>query len=265
MAESLLTLAPDLPRLTILFALIFARIGAMLMVLPGFADDAVPGRMRLFIALGVAAGMQGLVGDYARPQLDGLMASDADLALTLLIELITGLVLGGVIRLMFLAATIAGAIISLQVGLTSALVNDPSAGGQVPLLARFIGVAALLICMGMGVHHLWIASLVESYRIFPVGQMVPSSDFAQLAVRAATGAMALGLGLAAPIIIYGIVFNCALGLAARLAPQLQIFFIGQPLNILLGLVLVTATLAVTLTGFGERMAQWVGFLWPQGG
>jgi len=122
-------------------------------------------------------------------------------------------------------------------------------------------VAALLLCLGMGVHHLWIRSLVDSYVVFPVGQMVPASDFAQLAIRAATGAMALGLSLAAPIVVYGIVFNCALGLAARLAPQLQIFFIGQPLNILLGLALTTAALSASLTGFADRMAEWMGALW----
>ncbi len=253
--------APELPRIIMLHALVFARIGAMLMLVPAFSDDAVPGRIRLLIAFATAAGLQGLVSGQFAASLDAIMASDAAFARVLLTELLTGMVLGGIIRLMFLAITIAGAIISLQVGLTSALVNDPSAGGQVPILGRFISVAALLLCLGMGVHHLWIRSLVDSYAVFPVGQMVPASDFAQLAIRAATGAMALGLSLAAPIVVYGIVFNCALGLAARLAPQLQIFFIGQPLNILLGLALTTAALSASLTGFADRMAEWMGALW----
>ena len=254
--DALLAFAPDLPRMTMLYARIFARIGAMLMLLPGFSDDAVPGRIRLFIALGVAAGMHGLVSGHANATVDAVMASDATLARALIVELVTGLLLGGVIRLMFLAITIAGAIISLNVGLTSALANDPSAGGQVPVLARFISISALLVCMGFGVHHLWIEALVESYVIFPVGQLPPSSDFAELALAATTGAMALGLSLAAPIIIYGVVYNTALGLAARLAPQLQIFFIGQPLNILAGIALTTAALAASLTGFAQRMAEW---------
>ncbi|MCB2014760.1 MAG: flagellar biosynthetic protein FliR [Sphingobium sp.] len=239
-----------------LYALVFARMGAMLMLLPGFSDDAVPGRLRLLIALAVAAGLQGMVGAHTGAALDTVMSDDAGFAHMLLVELLTGLLLGGVVRLMFLAITIAGAIISLNVGLTSALVNDPSAGGQVPILARFISVSALLVCMGMGVHHLWLGALVDSYIVFPVGRMPPSADFAQLALNATTGAMALGLSLAAPIVIYGIIFNTALGLAARLAPQLQIFFIGQPLNILLGIALTTAALAASLTGFAGRMAEW---------
>lgn len=251
------TLAPDLPRVLTLFALIFARAGAMLMLLPGFSDDAVPGRMRLLIALGLAAGMQGLLAPHISAALDAAMQGNAALAYLLLLELLTGMMLGGVVRLMFLAITIAGAIISLQVGLTTGLVQDPSAGGQVPLLARFISIAALLLCLSLGVHHLWIGALVESYGVFPPGAMPPAADFAQLALKAASGAMALGLSLAAPLLIYGILFNTALGLAARLAPQLQLFFIAQPLSIALGLALTAATLGVALSGFAAEMAQWV--------
>lgn len=249
-------LAPELPRLTIVFALVFARVGAMLMLLPAFSDDAVPGRMRLLIALAVAAGLQGLLGGMVGDAANRALADDGLLTRLLLAEMLTGLALGGIVRLMFLAATIAGAIISIEIGLTSALVNDPSAGGQVPTLARFVGIAALLLCMALGVHHLWIGALVRSYALFPVGEMPPAPDFARLAVQAATGGMALGLSLAAPLVIYGIVFNAALGLAARLAPQLQIFFIGQPLALLLGLAIVTATLAASLTGFAARMGEW---------
>lgn len=254
--SSLLSLAPELPRLVTLQALIFARVGAMLLLLPGFSDDAVPGRMRLMMALGLAFGLQGLVAAFAQPSLQPALENGTELARLLLTEMLTGLALGGVVRIFFLAAGIAGSIISLQMGLTSSLVSDPSLGGQVPIFGRLVSIAALLLCMGLGVHHLWIGALVHSYQVFPVGQMPPAADFAQLAVRATTGAMALGLSLAAPLIIYGIVFNCALGLAARLAPQLQIFFIGQPLNILLGVAITAATLAASLTAFADRMAQW---------
>ena len=254
--NALAALAPDLPRMMTLFALLFARMGAMLMLLPGFSDDAVPGRMRLLIALGLAAGMQGLVGARLGTGVDTALTGNAALAHLLLTELLTGMMLGAVVHLMFLAITIAGAIISLQVGLTTALVQDPSAGGQVPLLGRFLGIAALLLCMATGVHHLWIGALVESYGVFPAGAMPAAPDFAQLAIRAASGAMELGLSLAAPLVIYGIIFNVALGLAARLAPQLQIFFIAQPLSIALGLAITASVIAASLSGFAARMAEW---------
>ena len=246
----------DLPRIVTLYAMLFARMGAMLMLLPGFSDDAVPGRMRLLVALGTAAGMQGLVAARLGAAVDHALTGNAALAYLLLTELLTGMMLGAVVRLMFLAITIAGAIISLQVGLTTALVQDPSAGGQVPLLARFISIAALLLCMATGVHHLWIGALAESYRVFPVGAIPAAADFAQLAIHAAREGLALGLSLAAPLVIFGIVFNVALGLAARLAPQLQIFFIAQPLSIALGLAITATVIAALLSGFVARMADW---------
>lgn len=254
--EALGALAPDLPRIIALYTLVFARMGAMLMLLPGFSDDAVPGRIRLLIALALAGGILGLMNGQMARVTDAAMDGNAAQAHLLLVELLTGMMLGGVVRLMFLAITIAGAIISLQVGLTTGLVQDPSAGGQVPLLARFISISALLLCMGLEVHHLWIGMLVESYTVFPIGEWVSATDFAQLALNAASGAMALGLGLAAPLVIYGIVFNTALGLAARLAPQLQLFFIAQPLSIAMGLAVTAAVLATSLTGFAIRMAAW---------
>lgn len=253
--EQIAAMVAGLPQASMVFTLLFARVGAMLMLLPAFSDDAVPGRIRLFIALGVAAGLVPLLGPQIEPSFRPVMENDISLARMLLTEMVLGVALGLIVRLMFQAIIIAGALISLQVGLTSALVNDPSAGGQVPLLARFVSIAALLVCMATGVHHLWIAALVESYGVFSVGTVAPAADFVQLALSAAGGAMALGLSLAAPMIVYGIIFNSALGLAARLAPALQIFFIAQPLNLLLGLALTAAVLAAGLNGFAARMAE----------
>ena len=167
--DTLLEIAPNLPRWTMLYALVFARMGAMLMLLPGFSDDAVPGRLRLLIALAVAAGLQGMVGAHTGAALDTVMSDDAGFAHMLLVELLTGLLLGGVVRLMFLAITIAGAIISLNVGLTSALVNDPSAGGQVPILARFISVSALLVCMVIAA--LFLEALLDAPLRWLVGSL----------------------------------------------------------------------------------------------
>lgn len=250
-----------LPDATILFALLYARLGGILMLLPAFSDESVPGRIRMMIALAITASLYPLMRQHVAPALEYVSSGNIALASTLLTELLLGIALGLVVRIFFHAIGIAGGIISLQIGMTSALVFDPSAGGQVPVLAKFISIAALLLCMSTGVHHLWIASLVKCYDHFPVGMVAPAGDFAQLALMSARGAMALGLSLAAPIVVYGIVFNVALGLTARLAPQIQIFFIAQPLNLLLGIALTAAVLAASLYGFAHKMAEWTHMVW----
>ncbi|SEI78578.1 flagellar biosynthetic protein FliR [Sphingomonas sp. OV641] len=239
------------------FLIIFARVGAVLMLLPVFSEDSIPPRIRLMMAFGMAAGLWGLLSPHTLPVAQG----EAELPGIIFGELLVGLGLGAIVRIMFLAAAMAGSIISLQIGLTSAIVFDPSQGGQAPLLSRFVSVAAAVICMAMAVHHLWIASIVQSYQQFPVGALPPAPDFAALAVTVTTRSMALGLSLAAPLIVYGIVFNVALGMSARLAPAIQVFFIAQPMNLLLGLALLATVFGTMLTGFAQAMAAWMQTGW----
>jgi flagellar biosynthetic protein FliR len=155
----------------------------------------------------------------------------------------------------------AGSIISLQVGLSSAVIFDPSQGGQIPLLSKFVALAAAVVCLSVGIHHLWIGAIVRSYDMFPVGGLPPANDFADLAIRTVSHSMALGLSLAAPLIVYGIVFNAALGLMARLAPSIQIFFIAQPLNLLLGIALLATVFGTMLATFSNEMASWLNAGW----
>lgn len=239
------------------FLILFARVGAVLMVLPVFSDDAIPGRIRLMIAFGMTAGLWGLLSPYALP-----VAADIDAAAVVIFaELLTGLALGTLVRIMFLAIAAAGSIVSLQIGLTSAIVVDPAMGGQSTVLAKTVSVAAAVVCMALLVHHLWIGALVRSYAVFPVGGLPPAGDFAELAIRTASRSLALAVSLAAPMLVYGIVFNVALGLAARLAPAIQIFFVAQPLNLLLGLALFASLSGVMLTSFADAMIGWVQLGW----
>lgn len=239
------------------FLILFARVGAVLMLLPVFSEDAIPGRTRLLLGLGFTAGLFGLLSGKVTPAI----GSETALPGIIIAELLVGLSIGMIIRILFNAASMAGAIVSMQVGLSSALIADPAMGGQSPLLARFVSVAAAVTCLALGVHHLWIASMVQSYGLFPVGGLPPAEDFARLAVATIGNAMGLALSLAAPLIVYGIVFNVALGLAARMAPAIQVFFITQPLNILLGLALFAVVIGTALTGFAEAMAAFMHNGW----
>ena len=246
----------DLPAQVSGFLVVFARLGGVMMVLPLFSEDAVPGRIRLVIALGISLALFGMLA----PQVP---ATDSSVSLGAMagVELVTGLALGAIVRIMFLAITIAGSIISLQTGLTSAVMPDAALGGQLPVMAKLVSVAAAVVCFSLGIHHMWIAAMVNSYLVFPIGGLPPAADFAQLAIATTTRSMELGFSLAAPLVVYGIVFNVALGLAARLAPTIQVFFIAQPLNILLGLALVAATLGAVLTGFAMAMTDWIQQGW----
>ena len=246
-----------LPQEATVFLILFARVGAVLMLLPVFSDEAVPGRIRLLLALGFSAALWGLLGSKVAPS----VGSEAALPALLIAELLVGLAMGMIVKLMFYAAAMAGSMISMQVGLSSALVFDPSQGAQTPLLSKLVTVAAGLTCMGFGVHHLWIGSIVQSYDLFPVGGLPPFADFGRLAVDVTGRATSLAISLSAPLIVYGIVFNVALGLSARMAPAIQVFFIAQPLNLLLGLALFATIIGTLLATFAQAMASWMQSGW----
>ncbi|WP_395391298.1 flagellar biosynthetic protein FliR [Novosphingobium sp. BL-8A] len=239
------------------FLILFTRVGAILMLLPAFSEESVPMQIRLVMALGLTLGLYGLLAPHIAPAVKG----GTDLPILVISEMLVGLAFGTIIKIMFSAAAIAGSMATHQVGLSSALVNDPSLGGQSPLLARLLGMAAVIVCMSMGVHHLWIAAMVQSYTTFPVGGLPPAGDFAQLAIHVAGQAMALGVSLAAPLILYGALFNLGLGLAARVAPQIQVFFITQPLNLMLGVSLLGVTVGTMLTAFATAMTSFMQDGW----
>lgn len=246
-----------LPGEATTFLILFARVGAVLLLLPVFSEDAVPAKIRLMLALGMSAGLWGLLGARIAP----LAANGNALPGILIAEILTGLAIGMIIKIMFLAAAMAGSIISLQIGLSSALINDAAQGGQASVISKLLSVAAAVVCMGMGLHHLWIAAIVHSYTMFPVGGLPPAGDFAQLAIATVGKATSLSISLAAPLLVYGIVFNMALGLSTRLAPAIQVFFLIQPLNLLLGLALFASLIGVILTAFSTAMAAWLQTGW----
>ena len=233
------------------------------MLLPVFSDDAVPGRIRLFISFGIVFALFGLLGGLVPTEASGGYPSA--FAGLLITEFATGLALGALVRIMFYAAAMAGSIISFQVGLSAAFIMDPAQGGQAPLLSRFVMVSAAVFAFALEVHHLWIASIVQSYAAFPVGTVPDAAGWAELAALAVQRAFVLAVGLAAPLLAYGILFNVALGLASRLAPAIQVFFIGQPLNIMAGLAIFAITVGIMLTSFANAMADWMIFLWGSNG
>ena len=247
----------ELPLHATGFLILFARVGAVLMLLPVFSEEAVPGRIRLLIAFAMTAGMWGLLDHNVLPA----ARDEAGLAGTIVVELAIGLALGMVVKIMFFAIVMAGSIASLQIGLSSAIIYDASIGGQTPVLAKLVAVGAAVLCMGVGLHHLWISAIVRSYELFPVGAVPIAGDMAALGIATVSRSMALAVSLSAPLLVYGIVFNVALGFSSRLAPSIQVFFIAQPLNLLLGFALFATVIGTTLAAFTGAMTDWMQGGW----
>ncbi len=211
--------------------LVFTRVGALAMLLPGVGETTVPSRIRLALAFGLALVMYPVVRASLPPVPDTLAA----LAGPIGIELAVGLGLGALLRMFMGALSVAGEIISLQTTLSFAQTTNPLQAQPTASVSSFLAILGLTLVFVTDLHQMFISAIVHSYGLFPAGRTPRIDDFAGLAIRTFAGTFTLGLQLSAPVMVFALVFNTALGLVARIMPQFQVFFAAQPLNLLLGM------------------------------
>lgn len=228
-----------LPALGAAFMLVFARIGAMVMLLPGFGEGYIPVRVKLAIALLLTF----IILPLHRAAYHVDMQSVAPLVVLLVHEIIIGVVLGATARVTLAALHVAGSVIAQQLGLGFVTSVDPTQGQQGALMGNFLTLLGIALLFATDTHYLVIAALNDSYKIFSPGELMPSGDVAALATRAFAGAFKIGLQLSAPFLVFGLVFNIGLGVLARLMPQMQVYFVGVPLSIFIGFMIFAAVLA----------------------
>jgi len=241
-----------LPALAAAFLLVFARVGTMLMLLPGMGELMVSRRLRLTTALVLAAVMLPLHRDAYQIDLRQI----GPVLLLLGEEILIGAVLGMTARLTVAALQVAGSIVAQQLGLGFVTAVDPSEQGhgqQAVLIGNFLTILALALLFATNLHYLVIAALDDSYTLFHPGEVPLTGDMAALITRTVAGAFRIGVQLSAPFLVFGLLFNLGLGLLSRLMPQMQVFFVGMPLSIMAGLVIllivITAMMGTYLDGF----------------
>jgi flagellar biosynthetic protein FliR len=234
-----------LPALAAAFMLVFARIGAMVMLMPGLGEVNIPVRVKLSIALALTL----IILPLHRTAYQVDMTSLTPLLVLMLHEIVIGIVLGATARVTLSALQVAGSIIAQQLGLGFVTAVDPTQGQQGLLIGNFLTILGITLLFATDTHHLVIAALNDSYKIFSPGELMQSGDLAALATRAFAAAFKIGMQLAAPFLVFGLVFNIGLGVLARLMPQMQVYFVGVPLSIMIGFVILAAVLATMMGTF----------------
>jgi flagellar biosynthetic protein FliR len=248
-----------LPALGAAFVLVVARIGTMLMLLPGLGELSVPVRLRLTAALLLAAVLLPLHrGAY---QID--LKSFGPLLAMLGEEVFVGAVLGLAARLTISALQIAGSIMAQQMGLAFVTAIDPTEREQSVILANFLTMLGITLIFATDMHHLVIAALDDSYRVFAPGEVPLLGDVAALSVRTVASAFRIGLQLSAPFLVFGLLFNLGLGVLSRLMPQMQVFFVGLPLSILLGFLILLLIIGAMMTTFLGEVGNVLAELSPR--
>ncbi|RON11393.1 flagellar biosynthetic protein FliR [Pseudomonas brassicacearum] len=225
------------------FMLPLFRVGAVLMTMPVFGTTLMPRRIRMYFALAITVVIT--PGLPPMPQVNPL-----DLSGLLLIaeQILIGALLGFSLQLFFQAFVVAGQIISIQMGMGFASMVDPTNGVSAAVIGQFLTMLVTLLFLGMNGHLVVFEILTESFTTLPVGSGMLVNHFWEMA-----GKMGWVLGaallLVLPAITALLVVNIAFGIMTRAAPQLNIFSIGFPLTLVLGLVIFWVTLGDILNQY----------------
>ena len=228
-------------------ALVFARVGGMVMLLPGFGEASVPPIIRAGIAMAFTI----IIFSLVESRLPTVSQLPFALGSALISEIAIGLYLGWLVKVAALALPMAGQVISYQIGLSSVIVPDQQLGAQSTLLSSAFGLAVPALIFGSGLFALPIMALVTSYRLMPPGGVIQASDIVHLAFMFSRQEFLMALRLAAPFLVAGLMWQAGLAIITKLVPQIQIFFIAAPGQILGGLTLLGLT-CMTLIALWER-------------
>ena len=227
------------------YFLVFSRLGTAMTLLPGFGEIYVPQRFRLALA----GMLTFIIAPVVLSRLPPIPQSVSGLLLLEGGEIGVGLFIGVVARTTFNAMQTAGTLISMQSGLSAAVAFNPTTATEGALTASFLAAIALVVIFVSDLHHLMLRALIESYGLFPPGAPLPIGDFADAETRLVASSFSLGVRIAAPFVVFGVIFFLGLGILARLMPQMQVFFVSQPAQILLGLVIFAGTLVAAVSVF----------------
>ena len=243
-------------------AMIFARIGAVLLMLPGVGESYVPPRIRLSLALVVSLVLWPVVS----ASLPALPVTLGGMAGWIIREVLVGLAIGAMLRMFLTALATAGEVVALQTTLAFAQTANPTQASPGSTISAFLMILGTTLIFTTNTHHLFIAGLVGSYELIAPVRPLVTCDFAAMAVRTVADAFTLGIQLAAPVVVFAIIFNLASGLVGRVMPAVQVYFAAAPLSIILGLSVFALSLGVIGTVFIERFRTLaMGFTGGAGG
>ena len=234
-----------LPAWAFAFVLVMARIGAAMMLLPGLGEAEPPMMLRVGLTLGITA----LLLPGIAPSIPPVPEASAQAAFMVCAEVITGLWLGWLARLLVLALPIAGQFIAYMLGVANVLQPDSELGSQATPIARLFDVIAPLAILVTGLYALPLAALAGSYGLIPPGTHAARRRHGRDRGACGRDSFTLAVRLASPFLLVSIVWHVAIGLLARLVPRLQVYFVAMPAQILGGIVLLGVLATALLTAW----------------
>ncbi|OGI09394.1 MAG: flagellar biosynthetic protein FliR [Candidatus Margulisbacteria bacterium GWF2_35_9] len=216
----------------IVFLLVLARIVGFFSVAPLFSDRTIPQMLKLTMALWIS-----LLLWFVVPHPEVLPDKSIVIIYAFVNEFFIGFLIGFLVRLIFIGIQEGGALMDMQMGLSVAAAFDPSIGGQTTIVSRTMFSLATVVFLITNSHHMMLFSFRESYRVIPLLSDVQYNNILQQLGDLGSGLFHTALAFSLPIMVIIFLLDFSLGLLARLAPQVNVFFLGFQIKPMLGLFL----------------------------
>ncbi len=232
---ALLTLPLDQ---VLVFLFVMVRVAAIIFAIPFFASRSTPTLLKVGLAFAVTW--------LLLPRIDvhppSLASTPVAFALGLVSEVAIGLIIGMAVQLLFAGIQLAGQVAGYQMGFAIANVVDPASSLQIPMLAQFLNVFAMIIFLSLDIHFYFIRALVDGFDLIPIWGAHFDGGLFQFMMDVTANAFVVAVRLGAPVMVALLMTSVALGLIARTVPQMQIFIVAMPMKIVLGLLFLGISL-----------------------
>jgi flagellar biosynthetic protein FliR len=233
----------------------FARVSGLLMVIPMIGTRMVPQQIRLLLAVAVTLVIVPVLPPFPQPQ-----AFSLESLFVVLHQLLIGVLLGYVVEILTQSFVVAGQLIAMQTGLGIATTVDPSQGASVVVISQWLLFMVSLVFLSLNGHLVMIEVLVDSFYSMPIGASSWSQDSLGQLVHWSGWMFAAGTVIALPALTALLVVNLAFGVMTRAAPQLNIFALGFPVTMMVGLFILWLTLSDVADAFQQYMETLFTFI-----
>ncbi len=225
------------------FLLVFVRMTGLFVVAPIFGRRNMPTYFKIGFSFFISLILVNTTALQAAQYDDNLLGY----ALLIMKEFLIGLSMGYVAYLAYTAIYIAGEIIDMQIGFGVVNVMDPMSNIQVPITSNIYFIISMLLFLLMDGHHMLIKALFDSFETLPLGTAVFSSEISNSVLILFGTVLATGFKIAAPIVATVLILDVALGTVSRMVPQMNIFVVGMPLKIIIGLIVIVITVPMFIS------------------
>ena len=212
--------------------LIFLRVAAIVFSAPVLDTATIPVVFKAGLAFAVSILLLPVVDEVVSVRDLSLMT----FVIGVFSEIAIGVTIGLSVKLLFAGIQLAGQIVGYQMGFAVANVVDPTTSAQIPILAQFYNLTAMLIFLSINAHHMFFSALVDSYKILPPLSMQISPQLVDMMMRLAANMFVVAIKVGAPLIAVMLLVSVGLGLVARTVPQMHIFIVAMPMKIVIGMV-----------------------------